>query len=240
MITALANPQRFMSFSRPLVPALGALAAVLFAAGLWFAFASPEDYQQGDTVRIMYVHVPAAWMGLAAYLALGVVSFFGLVFRHSLADAAARACAPLGAAFTLLALITGSLWGRPMWGTWWEWDARLTSVLVLFLFYLGYMALNAAVDDEQKAARASAVLALVGLVNLPIVKFSVDWWNTLHQPASVLRAGGPAMPAEMLTPLLLMAAAYKVLFLCLWLIRTRTEVWRKRAESLALRAAGAA
>lgn len=240
MLTALANPQRFMRFTDRLVPALGVLTALLFAAGLWFAFASPEDYQQGDTVRIMYVHVPAAWMGLAAYLALGVASFFGLVWRHSLADAAAKAAAPLGAAFTALALVTGSLWGRPMWGTWWEWDARLTSVLVLFLFYLGYMALHAAIDDEQKAARAAAVLALVGLVNLPIVKFSVDWWNTLHQPASVLRAEGPAMPADMLTPLLLMGLAYKLLFVVLWLVRTRTEVWRRRATSLKLRAAGAA
>jgi len=240
MITALANPQRFMSFTRPLAPALGIGAAVLFAVGLWLSFAAPEDYQQGDTVRIMFVHVPAAWMGLFAYLALGVSAFFGLVFRHSLADAAARAAAPLGAAFTALALITGSLWGRPMWGAWWAWDARLTSVLILLLFYLGYMALNAAIDDEQKAARASGVLALVGLVNLPIVKFSVDWWNTLHQPASVLRADGPSMSADLLAPLLVMGAAYKLLFLALWIVLIRAEVRRRRAGSLAAAAAGRA
>ncbi|MBC6983198.1 heme ABC transporter permease [Caulobacter sp. 17J80-11] len=240
MIAVLANPQRFMSFTRPLAPALGALAAVLFAWGLWLGFTAPEDYQQGDTVRIMFIHVPAAWMGLFAYACLGGASFFGLVFRHALADAAARACAPLGAAFTALALVTGSMWGKPMWGTWWQWDARMTSVLVLFLFYLGYMALQAAIDDEQKAARASAVLALVGLINLPIVKFSVEWWNTLHQGASVFRKGGSSIDPSLLTPLLVMGLAYNVLFAALWIVRIRTEVWRKRAGALALKAAGGA
>jgi heme exporter protein C len=179
-------------------------------------------------------------MGLFAYACLGGASFFGLVFRHALADAAARACAPLGAAFTALALVTGSLWGKPMWGTWWQWDARMTSVLVLFLFYLGYMALQAAIDDEQKAARASAVLALVGLINLPIVKFSVEWWNTLHQGASVFRKGGSSIDPSLLTPLLVMGLAYNVLFAALWIVRIRTEVWRKRANALALKAAGGA
>ncbi len=235
MIAVFANPDRFMRFTRRIVPVTAGLTAVLMLAGLWLSFTSPEDYQQGDTVRIMYIHVPAAWMALAAYLALGVSSFFGLVFRHSLADVAARAAAPLGAAFTFLALITGSLWGKPMWGTWWEWDARLTSVLVLFLFYLGYMALYAALDDEQKAARAAAVLALVGLINLPIIKFSVDWWNTLHQPASLLRAEGPAIHGDMLWALLVMGLAYKMLFLCLWLIRIRSAVVNRQAQALALR-----
>src|SRR3712207_4563387 len=156
----------------------------------------------------MFVHVPAAWMGLFAYAVLGGASFVGLVWRHALADAAAKAAAPLGAAFTFLALVTGSLWGRPMWGTWWAWDARLTSVLVLFLLYLGYLALHAAIEDEQKAARAAAILALVGLINLPIVKFSVDWWNTLHQPASLLREGGSAINPAFMAPLFVMGAAY--------------------------------
>ena len=233
----LANPDRFMRFTRPLTPVLWGLALVLLAAGTWLSFTAPADYQQGDTVRIMFIHVPAATLGLSAYAALGVSSFFALVFRHPLADAAARAAALPGAAFTALALITGSLWGQPMWGTWWVWDARLTSVLVLFLFYLGYMALRASIDDEQKAGRAAAVLGLVGLINLPIVKFSVDWWNTLHQPASLVRADGPSMPAVFLTPLLIMMAAYFVLFLAIWLTSIRTEITRRRVVSIRARKA---
>jgi heme exporter protein C len=238
MFAVFANPQRFMQLSRWLAPLLGAAAAVLALWGLWLGFTAPEDYQQGDTVRIMFIHVPAAWLSLFAYGCLAGSAFFGLVFRHVLADAAARACAPLGAAFTFLALVTGSLWWQPMWGTWWVWDARLTSVLVLFLFYLGYMALQAAIEDEAKAARAGAILALVGAVNLPIVKFSVDWWSTLHQTASVLRADGPSMPSVYLTPLLLMGLAYTLVFGALWLVRIRAEVWRRRAGALQLRSAG--
>jgi heme exporter protein C len=233
----LANPARFMSFTRPLTPVLWAIAIVLLAVGTWLSFAAPGDYQQGDTVRIMFVHVPASTLGLAAYSALGVSSFFALVFRHPLADAAARAAALPGAAFTALALITGSLWGQPMWGTWWVWDARLTSVLVLFLFYLGYMALRASIDDEQKAARAAAVLGLVGLINLPIVKFSVDWWNTLHQPASLLRAGGSSLDPVFLAPLLTMMAAWGALFLAVWLTSIRTEITRRRVQTLRARQA---
>lgn len=236
----LANPERFMRFTGPLVPWVWGAAGVLLAVGTWLSFAAPGDYQQGDTVRIMFVHVPAASLGLMIYAALGVCSFLSLVFRHPLADAAARAAALPGAAYTALALVTGSLWGRPMWGTWWVWDARLTSVLVLFLFYLGYMALRSAIDDEAKASRAAAVLGLVGLINLPIVKFSVDWWNTLHQPASLLRAGGTSLDPVFLTPLLTMMAAYGALFLALWLTAIRTEVTRRRILSLRARAAWAA
>ena len=238
MIAALANPQRFMAFSRWAAPASGALAAVTIVTGLLLGFSAPEDYQQGDTVRIMFIHVPAAWTGMFAYACLGGASFFSLVFRHALADAAARACAPLGAAFTGLALVTGSLWGKPMWGAWWVWDARLTSVLVLFLLYVGYMALQAALEDEAKADRASAILALVGLVNLPIIHFSVMWWNTLHQGASVFRKGGSALAPVYLWPLLIMGVGYLLLFGALWLVRTRAEVWRRRARALALKAAG--
>lgn len=234
----LANPDRFLRFTRPLTPVLWGVAAVLLSVASWLAFAAPEDYQQGDTVRIMFVHVPAATLGLVAYGALGVSSFFALVFRHVLADAAARAAALPGAAFTALALVTGSLWGKPMWGAWWAWgDARLMSVLILFLFYIGYMALRASIDDEQKAARAAAVLGLVGLINLPIVKFSVDWWNTLHQPASLIRAGGPSLSSEFLTPLLTMMAAWTALFLALWLTAIRTEIQRRRVLSLRARRA---
>ena len=234
----LANPDRFLRFTRPLTPVLWAVAAVLLVVGTWLSFTAPEDYQQGDTVRIMFVHVPAASVGLMIYGALGVSSFFALVFRHPLADAAARAAALPGAAFTALALATGSLWGKPMWGAWWAWgDARLMSVLILFLFYIGYMALRASIDDEAKATRAAAVLGLVGLINLPIVKFSVDWWNTLHQPASLLRAEGPAMPAVYLTPLLIMMAAWGVLFLAIWLTAIRTEIVRRRVVSIRARKA---
>jgi len=238
MFAFLANPDRFMAFSRWAAPILGVAAALLLGAGLYFTFAAPEDYQQFDTVRIMFIHVPAAWLGMFAYLCLGVASLLAFVFRHALADAAAKAAAPLGAAFTALALITGSLWGRPMWGTWWTWDARLTSVLVLFLFYLGYMALRAAIDDEVKAGRAAAILALVGLVNLPVIHFSVVWWNSLHQGSSTFGAErGDTLPAIYLTPLALMGLGYLALFGALWLVRIRAEVWRRRATVLALRAA---
>jgi heme exporter protein C len=240
MIAGLANPQRFMDATRSLGLWLGIAAAALFAAGIWLSFTAPPDYQQGETVRIMFVHVPAAWMSLFVYVCLGAASFFSLIFRHALADAAAKAAAPLGAAFNGLALVTGSLWGRPMWGAWWVWDARLTSVLILFFFYLGYLALRAALDDEQKAARAGAILALVGLVNVPIVHFSVNWWNSLHQPASVFRIGGPTVAWSLLLPLLIMALAYTVLFFALWIVRIRTEVVRRRALALAVKRAGAA
>jgi heme exporter protein C len=239
MVAALVNPDRFMAFSRWAAPGLAVIAAGLLVVGLKLGWTAPPDYQQGETVRIMFIHVPAAWLGLFAYLCLGASSFISLVFRHTLADMAAVACAPLGAAFTALALITGSLWGRPMWGTWWVWDARLTSVLVLFLFYLGYLALRAALDDEAKASRAAAILALVGLINLPIVHYSVVWWNSLHQGASVLRKGGSALAPVYLTPLLLMALGYTAAFGALWLVRIRGEVWRRRAGAFALRAAGA-
>ncbi len=235
----LANPERFMAFSRWAAPMFGALAAILAVAGLYLGFTAPEDYQQGQTIRIMFIHVPAAQIAMFAYVCLGVASFLALVFRHTLADAAAQACAPLGAAFTFLALVTGSLWGRPMWGTWWEWDARMTSVLVLFLLYLAYMALRASLDDEAKAGRAAAILALVGVINLPIIHYSVEWWNSLHQGSTILAEGGPAMPAVFLTPLLLMSLAYLSAFGSLWLVRIRGELWRRRAQALELKAARA-
>ncbi len=238
MFQALVNPERFMAFSRWAAPLLGVIALALALAGLALDFHAPPDYQQGYTVHIMFIHVPAAFMGEFVYACLGAASFLSLVFRHALATAAARAAAPLGAGFTLLALITGSLWGRPTWGTWWVWDPRLTSVLVLFLFYIGYMALEMAIEDEAKAARAAAILALVGLINLPVVHYSVVWWNSLHQGSSLLRAGGPAMPPVYLAPLLLMIFAYMGGFGALWLVRIRGEVWRRRAAVLALRAAG--
>jgi heme exporter protein C len=240
MITRLANPLRFMAFSRWATPLFAAAAVVLIVPGLWYGFTAPPDYQQGETVRIMFVHVPAAWVSLFAYAALGVSSFVSLVFRHALADLAARAAAPIGAVFTLMALVTGSFWGRPMWGAWWVWgDARLVSMLVLFLLFLGYMALRASIDDEVRAARAAEILAIVGLVNLPIIKFSVDWWNTLHQGESILRAGGPLVAPVYLTPLFLMGGGYMFAFLALWLGRTRGEIWRRRASAIRDRALAA-
>ena len=235
-LSTLGNPQRFLAVSGPAAAIAGAAAAGLLAVGLWMTFTVPEDYQQFDTVRIMFVHVPAAYLAALVYVVLAGASLVGLVWRSLVADCAARAAAPLGAAFTLLALVTGSLWGRPMWGTWWVWDARLTSVLVLLLFYLGYLAVLAAIEDETKAVRAAGVLALIGVVNLPIVKFSVDWWNTLHQPASVFRAGGSALAPEYGRTLLLMALAYTALFLALWLVRTRAELRRRRVSLLQARA----
>ena len=233
----LANPERFMAFSRWAAPLFGAIAAVLAIAGLWLGFTAPEDYQQGQTVRIMFIHVPAAQMAMFVYACMGVASFLALVFRHTLADAAAQAAAPLGAAFTFLALVTGSLWGKPMWGTWWVWDARLTSVLVMFLLYIAYMALRASLDDETKAARAAAILALVGVINLPIIHYSVEWWNSLHQGSSLFRGDGPAMPPVFWIPLVLMILAYMAAFGSLWLVRIRGELWRRRAEAAQLRAA---
>src|SRR4051812_9205902 len=233
----LANPERFMAFSRWAAPLIGAIAVVLAAVGLYLGWTAPEDYQQGATVRIMFIHVPAAIISMFIYACLAVASLLSLVFRHVLADCAAQAAAGLGAAFTFLALVTGSLWGRPMWGAWWVWDARLTSVLVLFLLYVAYIALRASLDDEAKAARASAILALVGSINLPIVHYSVEWWNTLHQGPSVFKAGGSSLAPVFLYPLLIMALAYTSAFGSLWLVRIRGEVWRRRAEAAALRAA---
>ena len=235
----LANPARFLRIANAVLPWLGALTALLFASGLYYAFfASPPDYQQGDSVRIMYIHVPAAWMALMAYASLAAFAFLLLVWKHPLAEVLAKAAAPVGAGFTLIALATGSLWGKPTWGTWWAWgDARLTSVLVLFFFYLGHIALTHAFDDASRGARAAAVLALIGVVNLPVVKFSVDWWSTLHQPASISRIGAPAIDPAMLTPLLLMAGAFLGYFLCLLLLRARAELARRKLRALQLLAA---
>jgi heme exporter protein C len=229
----LANPDRFERFARPLAWPLGGLSAALIAAGLYFGlFRSPPDYQQGETVRIMYVHVPAAWMALMCYTALAMSAAVGFIWRHPLADVAGRAIAPVGAVFTAVALITGSLWGKPMWGAWWAWDARLTSVLVLFFLYLGYMAVWAAIEDKARAARLAAVVAIAGFVNVPIIKFSVDWWNSLHQPASVLRKGGPTIDGSMLTPLLLMGLGYALLFAALLLASMLNEIMSRRLERL--------
>ena len=235
-----ANPARFRRIAGVVAPWVSGLAVVLLLLGLALGFfVAPADYQQGETVRIMFVHVPSAWMALFCYTALATASAASLIWKHPLADVAARAMAPTGAVFTAQALITGALWGQPMWGTWWVWDARLTSVLVLLFLYLGYMALWQAIEDPAKAAKACAILAIVGFVNVPIIKFSVDWWNTLHQPASVLTTEGPKIHASMLWPLLAMAAGFKAYFVAVLLLRMRTELDGARLRALESRLAAA-
>ena len=236
MLHRFANPTRFLRLAAAMQPWMAALTGVMLAFGLYFGlFDSPGDYQQGESVRIMYVHVPSAWMALLCYTALAGSCAVSLIWKHPLADVAARATAPIGAWFTFLALVTGSLWGKPMWGTWWVWDARLTSVLILFFLYLGYMALDNAFDDPGRGARASSILALVGFVNVPIIKFSVDWWNTLHQPASVIKMGGSAIHPSMLMPLLLMGVGFTSYYVWVLLIRIRAEICANKVRSLRLR-----
>jgi heme exporter protein C len=228
----LANPSRFVALTSRALPWLSAATALAFAVGISQVFLAPDDYQQGATVKIMFVHVPAAWLGIFAWALMSAAALGTLVWRHPLADVAAKAAAPIGAAFTLMCLVTGSLWGRPMWGTYWVWDARLTSVLVLFLMYLSVIALCRTIDDPTQAARAAAVLTLVGAINIPIIKFSVDWWNTLHQPASVLRLGGPTIHSAILVPLIVMAVAFTLLFVTLHLAAMRNEIMRRRVRAL--------
>jgi heme exporter protein C len=237
-ILTYANPQRFLRFAGFLILPVLVIGAALAALGLYAAFAyAPADYQQGETVRIMYIHVPAAWLSMACYALMTLSSIGTLVWRHPLADVSAKAMAPIGAAFTVICLITGSLWGRPMWGTWWVWDARLTSVLVLFLIYCGILALWNAFEDPARGGRAAAVMTLVGAINLPIVKFSVDWWNTLHQPASVFRMGGPTIDKSMLWPLFMVAIGMTIVMLGLHLAAMRNEILHRRLRTLGLLAA---
>jgi len=228
----LANPTVFLKFTRAALPWLWAATIALMAVGLAMSFAAPPDYQQGETVRIMYVHVPCAWLASFVYGVMTLSSLGTLVWRHPLADAAQKAAAPLGAGFTFVCLATGSLWGKPMWGTYWVWDARLTSVLALFLLYLGVIALGRAIEDPGRSARATAILTLVGAVDLPIIKFSVDWWNTLHQPASVFRLDGPTIAPALLWPLLVMAIAFTALFVTLHVTAIRNEILRRRLHRL--------
>ncbi len=236
----LANPGRFVRISDRVLPWVSILAVLSIATGLGLGlFVAPEDYQQGDTVRIMYVHVPSAWMALFVYLVMASASASGLIWRHPLAFVIAQSAAPVGAAFTFLALVTGSLWGKPMWGTWWVWDGRLTSVLILFFIYLGYMALAEAFDDRKRGQQMAAILGVVGVVILPIIKFSVDWWATLHQPASVFRLDGPTIHEQMLWPLLIMALGFTFYFVAVLLVRVKQQVLASRLRSLQLAAAGA-
>ena len=228
----LANPTRFMELSRAILPWIAAGAALFIAYAMYLVFfVAPPDYQQGETVKIMYIHVPSAWLALMGYSIIALSSFGLLVFRHPLADVSAKAAAPIGAAFTLAALITGSLWGKPMWGTYWVWDARLTSVLILFFLYLGLIALRSSLEDEALAGKLTAVLALVGVAILPIIKFSVDWWNTLHQPSTGFTS---SVDPSMRTPLLLSAIGFTLLFIALHLKGMQNEILRRRVKTLRL------
>jgi heme exporter protein C len=227
----LANPTRFMELSGRLLPWVAALAGGLLIVGLVMAFSAPLDYQQGHAAKIMFVHVPAAWLAMFGYMLVAASSFGLLVFRHPLADVSAKAAAPLGAAFTLLCLLTGMLWGKPMWGAFWVWDPRLTSVLILFFLYLGLISLRSSIEDEGLAAKLTAVLSLVGIIILPVIKFSVEW-NSLHQPASVMRLGAPTIHPSLLWPLLVMATAMTAVFLALHLKAMRNEILRRRVRSL--------
>jgi len=235
MFHRFANPTRFLRFAAIIQPWMAGLTVILGGAGLYLGlFNAPADYQQGQSVRIMYVHVPSAWMALFCYTSMAISAAVGLIWKHPLADVIAKSTAPVGACFTFLALLTGSLWGKPMWGTWWVWDARLTSMLVLLFLYLGYIALINAFDDPTRGTKASSILVLVGFVNVPIIKFSVDWWNTLHQPASVLKMGGPSIHPSMLWPLLLMAVAFTTYYVWVLLIRVRAEVTANKVRILRL------
>jgi heme exporter protein C len=233
LTTRFANPSNFLRLAETLIPFALLASLVFFALGLFFAlFNSPPDYQQGETVRIMYIHVPAAWIGMGLYLTMAIAAATALVARHVLADLFCVAAAPIGATFVAICLVTGSLWGAPTWGTWWVWDARLTSVLILFLLYCGYMTLRHSFDDDERGSKASAILLLVGVVNIPIIKFSVDWWNTLHQPSSLFRKGGVAIDPHMLCPLLLMAAAYGFYTAFLILVRMKTLLLSRKIDRL--------
>jgi heme exporter protein C len=232
---SLARPVVFARLSARILPVLIPLTVTLLAYGFYLALiASPPDYQQGETVRIMYIHVPCAWLSMGIYGLMALCSIFWFIYKHPLADLIARSAAPLGAAFTLIVLITGSLWGKPTWGAWWVWDARLTSVLILFFLYVGYISLTTVDFIDDKNRMAAAILSLVGAVNLPIIKFSVEWWNTLHQPASVIRLSGSTIDPSMLTPLLVMFAGLTGLFITCLLLRVQGALWQQKWRRMVL------
>ena len=227
-----ANPARFLRIARPLTPALFWLGLILtLAACIWGLFFTPTELLMGDTVKIIFVHVPAAWLGMGGWTGIAIASIVQLVWRHPLAGVSARAIAVPGATFAAICLITGSIWGRPTWGTWWVWDARLTSTLLLFFLFVGVIALRSAMDNRDSAGRAAAVLALVGVVNLPIIKYSVDWLFTLHQSSSFSLTEKPAMPPEMWLPLLIMVLGFYLFFFVAWMLRIRVEILNREIRT---------
>ena len=236
MFNYFANPTRFSKIVRRILPWLEIISFACLGYGLYLALLnSPADYQQGEAVRIMYIHVPAAWIALSSYLLLGICAFFFLIWRHPLAEIAARSIAPIGAGFAVITLVTGSLWGKPIWGVWWVWDGRLTSMLILFFFFVGYLALSNAFEQSERGARPAAILALIGCINLPIVKFSVDWWHTLHQPASIMRTDGIAIDSSMLWPLFTLFIAFQILFVVIVLTRMLTVINVRKIQSRMMR-----
>lgn len=233
------KPGQFVRVSDAVLPYFVVLTLALIGGGIYFGiFDSPPDYQQGETVRIMYIHVPSAWMSIFIYMLLATAAGSFLIWRNPLSDMIARASAPIGASFAFITLLTGSLWGKPIWGTWWVWDARLTSMLILFFLYIGYIALANAFDNYERGSKSAAILAIIGVVNIPIIKFSVDWWNTLHQPASVVKLDGPAIHGSMLLPLLLMFFGFICYYLVMLAIRVKTEVIARKITRLQMRNAG--
>ena len=236
MFNYFANPTRFSKLAHLILPWLEIISFTCLGYGLYLALlSSPADYQQGEAVRIMYIHVPAAWIALSSYFLLGICAFFFLIWRHPLAEIAARSIAPIGAGFAMITLLTGSLWGKPIWGVWWVWDGRLTSMLILFFFFVGYLALSNAFEQSERGARPAAILALIGCINLPIVKFSVDWWHTLHQPASIMRAGGITIDSSMLWPLFTLFIAFQILFIVIVLTRMLTVINARKIQSRIIR-----
>ncbi|MGE0388422.1 MAG: heme ABC transporter permease [Gammaproteobacteria bacterium] len=235
-----ASPQVFYALAGKILPWLGAATALAMGYGLYDGLVlAPPDYQQGESYRIMFIHVPAAWMSLLTYVIMAGAGAVALIWRVKLAEMVASACAPIGASFTFLALVTGSLWGKPMWGTYWVWDARLTSELILLFLYLGFMALETAIPDRRNAARACAVLALVGVVNIPIIHYSVEWWSTLHQGATVTKFGKPSIATSMLIPLLVMALAFHLFLLTALLLRLRCQILERERSTAWVRALAA-
>ena len=224
MLGFLINPNKFNKLTDIILKPLFYLTAVIFLIGLILIYYSPNDYQQGSTVRIMYIHVPSAWLALLTYSIMTIYSIFALAFRMPFGFIINSAVAPIGAVFTLVCLVSGSLWGKPMWGTWWVWDARLTSVLILGIFYIIIMILNRSFDDIENGEKISTIFVLLGSINLPIIKFSVDWWNTLHQPASISKLASPSIEISLQLPLIVMTIAFKVLFLFLISLRVRAEI----------------
>lgn len=230
MLTEFMRPSKIQSLERWVVPWTIGLSLICFLVGLALGlFFSPPDYQQGETVRIMYIHVPASWWALGVYTIMAGASVTGFITKAPLCHLLTKAIAPIGLSFTLISLITGSLWGKPTWGTWWVWDARLTSMLILLFLYIGYQLLVTAFDDQEKGLAAGAVIAMVGWINVPLIKWSVDWWHTLHQPASIIRLAKPAIHWTMLVPLAFMAAAFTGYFLSLMILRLNLEINRRKS-----------
>ena len=232
IVHKFSSPKNFYTMSGKMVPWFAWGFGLTLVFGLYYGFfVAPTDYQQGESYRIMFVHVPAAWMSMFIYMVMAVSGGVGLIWRIKTADLMASASAPIGAAFTFIALVTGSLWGKPMWGTYWVWDARLTSELILLFLYLGFIALQASIEDPRNAARAGAVLAIVGVVNIPIIHYSVEWWSTLHQGATVSKMDKPSIHIDMLIPLLVMAVSFKLYYATSVLMRARGEILRREQNS---------